>query len=144
MTYRHHHAMRAAALLPLVAAFMLLRAGSDTDAIIPDQGMAVPGDTPAAALAVPAKRIANLPPIFMGTIAATADSVSDAVEPQLIGIAGRLPDDVEVLLRMADGTTRSLRIGESAGGWSLVSAKMDSAVFTDNQRRIVLTMAAPS
>ena len=60
--------------------------------------------------------------------------------PTLIGIVGRLPDDAEVLLRLADGSTATLAVGEDAAGMRLQSVGADRAVFARGGRRVVLTM----
>ncbi|OBX19815.1 hypothetical protein A9995_04450 [Erythrobacter sp. QSSC1-22B] len=64
----------------------------------------------------------------------------DESQPELIGIAGRLPDDVEVMLRMSDGQTRTIGLGENAGEWRLDSAQADRAVFSAGGRQIILTL----
>lgn len=45
--------------------------------------------------------------------------------PELIGIAGRLPDDAVAMLRFGDGTTRSLGKGAQAGGWRVLGIAAD-------------------
>ncbi|MGB3794911.1 MAG: hypothetical protein WA957_01245 [Alteraurantiacibacter sp.] len=60
--------------------------------------------------------------------------------PELLGLAGRLPDDVEVLARDADGETVTLRIGQSAQGWTLMSVAADRAVFEKNGEQAVRTL----
>jgi hypothetical protein len=52
-----------------------------------------------------------------------------------------MPDDVEVLLRLPDGMTRSARIGDTVEGWTLRSVAPDRAVFERGGRQEVLTIA---
>jgi hypothetical protein len=73
------------------------------------------------------------------------DPVADArpavdAAPELIGIAGRLPDDAIALVRLPDGATRDLRIGQSANGWRLATIAFDriSLVKGAKQRELVL------
>ncbi len=60
--------------------------------------------------------------------------------PELIGIAGRLPHDAVALVRLPGGTTRDLRIGETAGGWQLTAIAADRVRFArgTDQREVVL------
>jgi hypothetical protein len=60
--------------------------------------------------------------------------------PELIGIAGRLPDDAVALVRLPDGATRNLRIGEMAGGWRLSAIAADRVRFVrgNDRREVVL------
>ncbi|WP_218943083.1 hypothetical protein [Sphingomonas sp. R-74633] len=71
-------------------------------------------------------------PMF-GT-AEPAEAPSDA--PQLVGIVGRLNVDAVALVKGSDGTTRTLRVGESADGWSLASLAIDAAFFTRGGERV--------
>lgn len=56
--------------------------------------------------------------------------------PALIGVAGRLGADAVALVRSADGTTRTLAIGESVDGWQLASLAIDAAFFTRGAQRV--------
>lgn len=71
-------------------------------------------------------------PMF-GT-AEPAEAPSDA--PQLVGIVGRLNVDAVALVKSSDGTTRTLRVGESVDGWSLASLAIDAAFFTRGGERV--------
>lgn len=71
-------------------------------------------------------------PLFGGGEAAEAPA--DA--PQLAGIVGRLNIDAVALVKASDGTTRTLRIGESVDGWSLASLAIDAAFFTRGAERV--------
>lgn len=85
--------------------------------------------------------VEELPEFFTRESPGTTLLGEDDIQPELIGIAGRLPDDVEVMLRMPDGRTRSIRLGEIAGDWRLVSAQADRAVFSAGGRQVILTLA---
>lgn len=56
--------------------------------------------------------------------------------PQLVGIAGRLNVDAVALVKSSDGTTRTLKVGESVDGWSLASLAIDAAFFTRGGERV--------
>ncbi|MGB3738700.1 MAG: hypothetical protein WA948_05035 [Pontixanthobacter sp.] len=155
MSHRVHRIWRMLAAIPFVAALFVAQygGGTDTDDDLSIGNRMAPENagSPMAALAIPMTEIAAMPPFFAifddavdpqfgGGDGSGAGMDAAGPEPRLIGIAGRLPDDAEVLLRMADGRTTSLRIGESANGWRLVSIASDRAVFSDRERRIVLTM----
>lgn len=60
--------------------------------------------------------------------------------PELVGIAGRLPHDAVALVRLSDGTTRDLRIGETAAGWRLTMIAADRVRFArgKDEREAVL------
>ncbi|MGB7407920.1 MAG: hypothetical protein WA908_05395 [Pontixanthobacter sp.] len=137
MKRRTHIVLRWLAALPVLGAIAVV----NWDRGSPDSTNVKTASTrtvPTARLAVSVADAANIPKLFEGNAGpAIAASTS---EPELIGIAGRLPDDVEVLLRLPGGGTRSIGIGDSVGDWRLISATAESAVFTDRQRQIVLTM----
>ncbi|ATE63529.1 hypothetical protein [Rhizorhabdus dicambivorans] len=63
--------------------------------------------------------------------------------PQLIGIAGRLPDKAVAMVRAADGTTRVLSPGQAHEGWTLESLSPDAALFTRGGRRVRSFLPAP-
>lgn len=63
--------------------------------------------------------------------------------PALVGIAGRLNKDAVALVRIADGSARSLGVGESVDGWRLESLAIDAAFFTRGRERVRVAMAAP-
>jgi hypothetical protein len=73
------------------------------------------------------------------------DAVQDARPatnglPQVIGIAGRLPHNAVALVRLPNGTTRDLRVGEKAGDWQLTAIAADRVRLTrgKDQREVVL------
>lgn len=100
----------------------------------------------AAQVRAPTSWATNLPPIF-GSTADDAGTFGDGlvgtVPLELIGVAGRLPDDVEVLVRLPDGSSATLKPGEEAAGWELVSATVDRAVFARGGERQVVMMDVP-
>lgn len=71
--------------------------------------------------------------LFGNAPAETEDAPADA--PQLVGIVGRLDQDAVAMVRTADGTTRTLRIGESVDGWKLESLAIDAGFFTRGTER---------
>jgi hypothetical protein len=71
-------------------------------------------------------------PLFGGV--EPAETPSDA--PQLVGIVGRLNVDAVALVKSSDGSTRTLRTGESVDGWSLASLAIDAAFFTRGNERV--------
>lgn len=58
----------------------------------------------------------------------------------LVGIAGRLPDDVDVLVKPAWGKTTMLRVGDSLMGWTLVSAGADRVTISRKGERRELVL----
>ena len=100
----------------------------------------------AAPVRIPTSGAANLPLVFERTVDdpnGLAEGLAGVVPLQLIGIAGRLPDDVEVLVRLPDGTSVTLQPGEGVSGWELVSASADRAVFARGAQRQVVLIEAP-
>ena len=72
---------------------------------------------------------------------ATEDAAPDTRgPPELVGVAGRLPDDMEALVRNLEGRTAALRVGGSAMGWTLVSIAADRVVFEKDGHQLVLTL----
>lgn len=69
-----------------------------------------------------------------------AETRQDA--PALVGIVGRLDRDAVAMVRGADGTTRTLRIGESVDGWTLASLAIDAAFFTRGGERVRVALPA--
>lgn len=58
-----------------------------------------------------------------------AASAPDQLVPELLGVAGRLPDDAEALVRTAAGSSARLRIGAAAGGWTVVAIAANAVTF---------------
>jgi hypothetical protein len=63
--------------------------------------------------------------------------------PALVGIAGRLNKDAVAMVRLADGSARSLSVGESVDGWRLESLAIDAAFFTRGRERVRVAMTTP-
>lgn len=112
-----------AVILPIV----LLLPGGAAKPVAP-----TPPPAPIGAGTMPVLARAYARPLF-GT-AEPAEAPADA--PQLVGIVGRLNVDAVALVKGSDGTTRTLRIGESADGWSLASLAIDAAFFTRGGERV--------
>ncbi len=93
----------------------------------------------AAAIPPPLARVYERP-LFGAASPEENTTPSDA--PSLVGIVGRLGDDAVALVRTADGTTRTLRIGESVDGWSLASLAIDAAFFTRGTERVRVALPA--
>lgn len=79
-------------------------------------------------------------PLFAGASSDAGEVPADA--PQLAGIVGRLGGDAVALVRASEGTTRTLRIGESVDGWQLVSLAIDAAFFARGTQRVRVPLPA--
>lgn len=97
--------------------------------------------SPSAAASLPVlpphAGLASLPPLFAGTSAASGP------HPQLLGIAGRLPDDAEALVRTGPGKSQSLRLGATVMGWTLVAIAADRATFEQAGERYEAVLKTP-
>ena len=60
--------------------------------------------------------------------------------PVLTGIAGRLNRDAVALVQLADGSARTLAIGQSVDGWRLESLAIDAAFFIRGRERVRVAM----
>lgn len=80
-------------------------------------------------------------PLF--TAPAVEGETLPADAPQLTGIVGRLGSDAVALVRTAQGSSRSLAIGDSVDGWRLESLSIDAALFSrgGQQARVPLPAA---
>jgi hypothetical protein len=54
--------------------------------------------------------------------------------PELVGIAGRIPDDAVAMLRLASGTTRALGRGAVADGWRITAIAADRVTLVKDGR----------
>jgi hypothetical protein len=120
-------ALAVAGALAIVLPIALLMPGKAGKAFVPR-----PRPAPIGAGTMPILARAYERPLF-GT-AEPAEAPSDA--PQLVGIVGRLNVDAVALVKSSDGATRTLRVGESADGWSLASLAIDAAFFTRGGERV--------
>lgn len=92
---------------------------------------------PVAVGQVPEVAAAYTRPLFAPAESA-ATAPADA--PALLGIAGRLNRDAVALVRLSDGGSRSLSVGESVDGWRLESLAIDAAFFTRGRERVRVAM----
>lgn len=130
MNRRAHLAVRAIAVLA-VGAIAIVQASRPA-----------PPATQVVSLAPSEPGIAQLAPLFGRQD--TAPDANDQLVPELFGIAGRLPNDAEALVRTAAGTSERLRIGASAGGWTLVAITNDAVTFErEGVRKVVRLKPAP-
>lgn len=105
----------------------------------------------AVSAAPTAERAVTPPPVpvvaavYERLLFATAEGgdAAPADAPALVGIAGRLNKDAVALVRLADGSARSLAVGESVDGWRLESLAIDAAFFTRGRERVRVAMATP-
>ncbi len=83
---------------------------------------------------------AGLPrPLFRDGI---VDIAPPAGAPELVGIIGRLPHDAIAMMRAEDGTTRSLKAGESLAGWRLESLSADAVLMVRGRERVRIALPA--
>lgn len=79
--------------------------------------------------------------VFDRTLFAPVEAdAAPADAPMLTGIAGRLNRDAVALVRLADGSARTLAVGESVDGWRLESLAIDAAFFTRGRERVRVAM----
>ncbi|QIG79739.1 hypothetical protein [Stakelama tenebrarum] len=91
------------------------------------------------AVASPAPLVAAYArPVFA---APEAGDTLPADAPDLVGIVGRLGDGAVALVRLADGSSRTLEIGQSVDGWRLTALAIDAASFTRGGRQIRVPLA---
>lgn len=110
-----------------------------------------PGNEAASLARAEAERAVIPPPapeiaaVYDRPLFAVAEGGEDAPAdaPSLVGIAGRLNKDAVALVRLADGNSRSLGVGESVDGWRLESLAIDAAFFTRGRERVRVAMATP-
>ncbi|KTF68408.1 hypothetical protein ACNFJ7_07330 [Sphingomonas sp. HT-1] len=74
--------------------------------------------------------------------AAPEDNALPPDAPLLTGIVGRLGSDAVALVRTAQGTSRSLAIGDSVDGWRLESLSIDAALFSRGGQRARVPLPA--
>lgn len=110
-----HLAVRAAALLAVAA----IALGHDW--------LLAPQRSGEVALAASEPGVTQLAPLFARQ--EDAASPPDQLVPVLLGIAGRLPDDAEALVRTPAGGLERLRIGAGSGGWTVVAIAADAVTF---------------
>lgn len=107
-----------------------------------------PGSEPAAPARPAIERPVIPPPVseiaavYERPVFAVAEGGEEtpADAPALVGIAGRLNKDAVALVRLADGNSRTLSVGESVDGWRLESLAIDAAFFTRGRERVRVAM----
>jgi len=97
---------------------------------------------PAAATLVPPPLPAPARVFDRPLFAAAEVGAAPADAPVLTGIAGRLNRDAVALVRTADGSARTLAVGESVDGWRLESLAIDAAFFTRGRERVRVAMSS--
>lgn len=127
-------ALGVAALASVLLPTVLLRPGTTPRLPTP---RALP---PLAAPAEPPLTHVFDRPLFAAPLGDSAALPPDA--PQLTGIVGRLGSDAVALVRTAQGTGRSLAIGDSVDGWMLESLSIDAALFTRGGQRVRVPLPA--
>lgn len=100
-----------------------------------------PGARPAVATIVPPPLPAPARVFERPLFAAAEGDAAPADAPVLTGIAGRLNRDAVAIVRIADGSARTLAVGESVDGWRLESLAIDAAFFTRGRERVRVAMA---
>ena len=86
--------------------------------------------------------LAGLPPLFADGKGLTGSR--DSSLPELIGVAGRLPDDAEALVRIAPGRSRTVRTGQSVLGWTVIAIAADCVTFErDGLQQVARLKPAP-
>ncbi|WP_066662913.1 MULTISPECIES: hypothetical protein [unclassified Sphingomonas] len=103
-----------------------------------------PEPRPAGAPLVPPPLTAPARVFDRPLFAAAEASTAPADAPVLTGIAGRLNRDAVALVRSADGSARTLAVGESIDGWRLESLAIDAAFFTRGRERVRVAMQGES
>lgn len=93
-------------------------------------------------LPAPNPALAGLPPLFTDGNGLTGSR--DSSLPEVIGVAGRLPDDAEALVRIAPNRSRTVRTGGSVLGWTVIAIAADSVTFErDGLRQVVRLKPTP-
>ncbi|MET3713086.1 hypothetical protein ABIC65_003805 [Sphingomonas trueperi] len=127
-------AMGAAALVALALPIALLQPGATPTVRTPH---ALP---PLTATAEPPLTHIFDRPLFAAPVTGSETLPADA--PQLTGIVGRLGSDAVALVRTAQGSSRSLAIGDSVDGWRLESLSIDAALFSRGGQRARVPLPA--
>ncbi|MEG3179681.1 hypothetical protein [Sphingomonas sp. LT1P40] len=138
MTRQQGLALGAAACFAVAMPLVLLLFGDPlvvTNTREPDRAIIPPPVAPVAAV----YERALFAPLLEGSEGGDA---APADAPALVGIAGRLNRDAVALVRLADGGSRSIAVGESVEGWRLESLAIDAAYFTRGRERVRVAMAA--
>jgi hypothetical protein len=127
-------AFAVAAVLAVAVPWMLLPGGS-----VPP----MPAAQALKPLAVPTPaplQSAFARPLFGAPAAGGQLLPQDA--PALVGVVGRIDRDAVAMVRTADGTARTLAIGESVDGWRLDALAIDAASFSRGRERVRVPLPA--
>ncbi|WNO54785.1 hypothetical protein [Stakelama saccharophila] len=89
----------------------------------------------------PALRAVYARPLFAPLPGEGDATAMPADAPDLAGIVGRLDQGAVALVRLADGSVRSLAPGDAVGGWRLVSLASDAAFFERGGRQLRVPIA---
>ena len=130
---RHASALMGAIVLAIAVPWIALNRQTGSPAL----PLAAADEPLRPAAPVPIDAVMTRDPFEAGAAPAEASQPGDEADapPQIVGIAGRLPDRAVVLVRRAEGGTRTLAVGEAIGRWRLVSIGADAALFVDGARR---------
>ena len=128
-------ALGVAAMFAVAMPVLLLWPDSRSTAPVPAAAERAVIPPPVSAIAAIYER-----PVFA---VAEGGEEAPADAPALVGIAGRLNKDAVAMVRLADGSARSLSVGESVDGWRLESLAIDAAFFTRGRERVRVAMATP-
>ncbi|MBO9714898.1 hypothetical protein [Sphingomonas sp.] len=124
-------ALGAAGLVTLaMPAVLLALGGTETPAPATETRAAPLAPTAAPPLAAAFER-----PLFAAAPDASIEPDAPGDAPALIGIVGRLDQDAVALVRAADGSSRTLHVGDSVDGWRLESLALDAAFFTRGSQK---------
>lgn len=81
-------------------------------------------------------------PLFAGTDGPD-EAEAGAAPPQLAGITGRIGVDPQAMLRLQDGSTRTVGPGQLFGGWRIVAIAKDRVRFSrDGRERVAVLPTA--
>lgn len=129
--YRVALALAAAFAVAMPALLLAVEGGSQA------------GQPVAAVRPVIPPTVAPLAAIYERSLFAPAEGgdTAPADAPALVGIAGRLNRDAVALVRLSNGSSRSIAVGDSVDGWRLESLAIDAAFFTRGRERVRVAMA---
>lgn len=128
-------ALGGAAVVALGMPLLLLPAGKR--AVIEEPAASGPLTVPSP---VPLQTAFERPLFASPATEAGADLPADA--PALVGIVGRIDRDAVAMVRTAEGSSRTLAIGESVDGWRLDALAIDAASFSRGSERVRVPLPA--
>lgn len=78
-------------------------------------------------LVIPESERTVFPPsrLLFAPVAPAADMPASTAPPELVGIVGRMPNDAVAMIRLSDGETHSVRVGEDVMGWRVAAIAAD-------------------